>query len=123
MKFPTTGDYTLEVEIDRDYKYKAFSRAVVAVGCSPYRAISNSTNSQLIIQKEKSDYRIDQMSKENSHLVTAQLYNSASLVRSISFDSEAEVNMDISSLPTGFYFLVITENGKIVQRQKIVVKR
>ena len=63
------------------------------------------------------------MSKENSHLVTAQLYNSASLVRSISFDSEAEVNMDISSLPTGFYFLVITENGKIVQRQKIVVKR
>ncbi|GEM_PF-3900650 len=123
VKFPTTGDYTLEVEIDRDYKYKAFSRAVVAVGCSPYRAISNSTNSQLIIQKEKSDYRIDQMSKENSHLVTAQLYNSASLVRSISFDSEAEVNMDISSLPTGFYFLVITENGKIVQRQKIVVKR
>lgn len=123
VKFPAAGDYTLEVEIDRDYKYKAFSRSVVAVGCYPYRATSNSSNNQLIIQKEKSNNGIDQMNKENNHLATAQLYSSASLVRSISFNSDTELNMDISSLPTGFYFLVITENGKIVQRQKIIVKR
>lgn len=52
--------------------------------------------------------------------VTARLYNEQALVREQTTDGNCRI--DVSDLPDGTYFLVVTENGEMVLRQTVIIK-
>lgn len=52
--------------------------------------------------------------------VTARLYNEQALVREQTTDGNCRI--DVSDLPNGTYFLVVTENGEMVLRQTVIIK-
>lgn len=52
--------------------------------------------------------------------VTARLYNEQALVREQTSDGNCRI--DVSDLPDGTYFLVVTENGEVVLRQTVIIK-
>lgn len=52
--------------------------------------------------------------------VTARLYNEQTLVREQTTDGNCRI--DVSDLPNGTYFLVVTENGEMVLRQTVIIK-
>lgn len=52
--------------------------------------------------------------------VTARLYNEQALVREQTTDGNCRI--DVSDLPNGTYFLVVTENGEVVLRQTVIIK-
>ena len=52
--------------------------------------------------------------------VTARLYNEQALVREQTTDGNCLI--DVSDLPDGTYFLVVTENGEMVLRQTVIIK-
>lgn len=52
--------------------------------------------------------------------VTARLYNEQALVREQTTDGNSRI--DVSDLPDGTYFLVVTENGEMVLRQTVIIK-
>lgn len=118
VRFPTNDTYTLELEVVAKDGTSALYTRTIHVGVSPYRILSS--NSQIKI-KPQSVNQISLLSNTVQPSV-AQLYSNNGLLRSVSFRPEQGGAIDISSLPNGFYYLVITENGKIKQRQTIAVK-
>ena len=52
--------------------------------------------------------------------VTARLYNEQALAREQTTDGNCRI--DVSDLPNGTYFLVVTENGEMVLRQTVIIK-
>ena len=52
--------------------------------------------------------------------VTARLCNEQALVREQTTDGNCRI--DVSDLPDGTYFLVVTENGEMVLRQTVIIK-
>ena len=52
--------------------------------------------------------------------VTARLYNEQALVHEQTTDGNCRI--DVSDLPDGTYFLVVTENGEMVLRQTVIIK-
>lgn len=119
VQFPTESTYTLELEVvAKDGTSALYTRTIHAEG-SPYRILS--ANHQIEI-KPQSENSISRLSSNKASSSLVQLYNNNRLLRSVSFQPEEGATLDISPLPNGFYYLVITENGKVKQRQTIAVK-
>lgn len=57
-------------------------------------------------------------------IITANLYNDQTLVRTFKFEStQGHADMNVGNLPEGTYYLNILEGDKVVSRQVILIKR
>lgn len=56
--------------------------------------------------------------------INVSIYNDSSLIRSIRFDEKENVTVDTNDLDNGTYYVVIySDNGNILHRQKVIIKR
>lgn len=89
-----------------------------------YSSSPNPVNSVLTIHRSTADEpTISTLSIAAPETLVATLYNDYGLVRSVTFDgSQPSVNMNVSDLAAGTYYLNIMKNGNVIDRQVIFIK-
>lgn len=98
--------------------------AKASLRSSSYSSSPNPANSSLIIKRvEENDVQASTYSMPVPETITAALYNSYGMVRNITFDSsETRVDMNVSDLPEGTYYLNILKEGNVIESQVVFIK-
>ena len=119
VRFPASFKGTLvcvvkQLNTGRAYKF------TTPVSISTYTVTPTPAGSVITIEKVKDP---DATVYSVPEAVQCNLYNESGIVRSISGDAGSSVQMDVSDLLEGNYYLEIVENGERVHRQVVLIAR